>query len=217
MAPELADSFCSPAEDEGDSAAFSINVIFIESRVLQPVMAKSSWPPIGVTIAFLHTYSYEGTNPRVAVFLKYAGHDDNRDVFSRPIFWTRSTWAVKILFTADWRLEAHVDYHGMGTNRRAYLPAALCRTDPAVRRPHPVARAEPGTALHMAHKAGSRRPLGRHQPFYFTRLRPLPRLSLDYAPSTILPHKPTESAAACLASPLFVHPGAGSLVWRQHT
>ncbi len=62
---------------------------------------------------------YEGTNPPW-LYQKYAGHDNNRDAFQANI--PDSKYMGKILFL-DWRPEAYVDHHGMGANgARIFLP-----------------------------------------------------------------------------------------------
>src|ERR1039457_5395653 len=91
------------------------NVIFIEVPCFNPdgEIMVTDWynKQLGTP--------YEGTNPP-CLYEKYAGHDNNRDAFQTNI--PDSQYMARILFT-EWRPEAYVDHHGMGSNgARIFLP-----------------------------------------------------------------------------------------------
>jgi hypothetical protein len=113
MAPELA--FDLLARKDEEARRILDNVIFIEVPCFNPdgEIMVTDWynKQLGTP--------YEGTNPPW-LYQKYAGHDNNRDAFQTNI--PDSQYMAKILFT-DWRPEAYVDHHGMGPNgARIFLP-----------------------------------------------------------------------------------------------
>ncbi|MGA3237840.1 MAG: M14 family zinc carboxypeptidase [Bryobacteraceae bacterium] len=113
MAPELA--FDLLARKDEETRRILDNVIFIEVPCFNPdgEIMVTDWynKQLGTP--------YEGTNPPW-LYQKYAGHDNNRDAFQTNI--PDSQYMAKILFT-DWRPEAYVDHHGMGANgARIFLP-----------------------------------------------------------------------------------------------
>jgi hypothetical protein len=113
MAPELAYDLLARKDEE--ARRILDNVIFIEVPCFNPdgEIMVTDWynKQLGTP--------YEGTNPPW-LYQKYAGHDNNRDAFQTNI--PDSQYMAKILFT-DWRPEAYVDHHGMGANgARIYLP-----------------------------------------------------------------------------------------------
>ena len=113
MAPELAYDLLSRKDEE--ARRILENVIFIEVPCFNPdgEIMVTDWynKQLGTP--------YEGTNPPW-LYQKYAGHDNNRDAFQTNI--PDSQYMAKILFT-DWRPEAYVDHHGMGPNgARIFLP-----------------------------------------------------------------------------------------------
>ncbi|HEX3742792.1 MAG TPA: M14 metallopeptidase family protein [Bryobacteraceae bacterium] len=113
MAPELAYDLLARTDDE--ARRILDNVIFIEVPCFNPD------GEIMVTDWYNKTLGtpYEGTSPPW-LYQKYAGHDNNRDAFQTNI--PDSQYMAKILFT-DWRPEAYVDHHGMGSNgARIFLP-----------------------------------------------------------------------------------------------
>src|SRR5262245_49705912 len=142
---------------------------------------------------------YEGTSPPW-LYQKYAGHDNNRDAFMTNI--PDSQYMAKILFT-EWKPEAYVDHHHMGGNgARIYLPpyAEPVRpgADPA------LWRELAWYGAHMAYKEEEANLSGvingaiysgwGHFGFHWI------------TPFHNIAGMLTESAAARLASPLFVHP-----------
>jgi hypothetical protein len=113
MAPELAYDLLARKDEE--TKRILDNVIFIEVPCFNPdgEIMVTDWynKQLGTP--------YEGTNPPW-LYQKYAGHDNNRDAFQTNI--PDSQYMAKILFT-DWRPEAYVDHHGMGPNgARIFLP-----------------------------------------------------------------------------------------------
>jgi hypothetical protein len=113
MAPELAYDQLSRKDEEAQRILD--NVISIEVPCFNPdgEIMVTDWynKQLGT--------QYEGSNPPW-LYQKYAGHDNNRDAFQTNI--PDSQYMAKILFQ-DWRPEAYVDHHGMGANgARIFLP-----------------------------------------------------------------------------------------------
>jgi len=113
MAPELAYDLLARKDDE--TRRILDNVIFIEVPCFNPdgEIMVADWynKQLGTP--------YEGTNPPW-LYQKYAGHDNNRDAFQTNI--PDSQYMARILFT-EWKPEAYVDHHGMGGNgARIFLP-----------------------------------------------------------------------------------------------
>jgi hypothetical protein len=113
MAPELAYDLLNRKDEE--TRRILDNVIFIEVPCFNPdgEIMVTDWynKQLGTT--------YEGSNPPW-LYQKYAGHDNNRDAFQTNI--PDSKYMAKLLFT-EWKPEAYVDHHGMGPNQaRIFLP-----------------------------------------------------------------------------------------------
>ena len=113
MAPELAYDLLARKDEE--TRRILDNVIFIEVPCFNPdgEIMVTDWynKQLGTP--------YEGTNPPW-LYQKYAGHDNNRDAFQTNI--PDSQYMARILFT-EWKPEAYVDHHGMGANgARIFLP-----------------------------------------------------------------------------------------------
>jgi Zinc carboxypeptidase len=113
MAPELAYDLLARKDEE--TRRILDNVIFIEVPCFNPdgEIMVTDWynKQLGTP--------YEGTNPPW-LYQKYAGHDNNRDAFQTNI--PDSQYMARILFT-EWKPEAYVDHHGMGSNgARIFLP-----------------------------------------------------------------------------------------------
>jgi len=113
MAPELAYDLLAKKDEE--TKRILDNVIFVEVPCFNPdgEIMVTDWynKQLGT--------QYEGSNPPW-LYQKYAGHDNNRDAFQLNI--PDSQYMGKLLFT-DWRPEAYVDHHGMGPNgARIFLP-----------------------------------------------------------------------------------------------
>ncbi|HXB69165.1 MAG TPA: M14 family metallopeptidase [Candidatus Acidoferrales bacterium] len=113
MAPELAYDLLARKDEE--TRRILDNVVFIEVPCFNPdgEIMVTDWYNKQLGTA------YEGTNPPW-LYQKYAGHDNNRDAFQTNI--PDSQYMARILFT-EWRPEAYVDHHGMGGNgARIFLP-----------------------------------------------------------------------------------------------
>jgi hypothetical protein len=113
MAPELAYDLMARKDEE--ARRILDNVIFIEVPCFNPdgQIMVTDWYNKQLGTA------YEGTSPPW-LYQKYAGHDNNRDAFQTNI--PDSQYMARILFT-EWKPEAYVDHHGMGANgARIYLP-----------------------------------------------------------------------------------------------
>lgn len=113
MAPELAFDLLNRKDEE--ARRILDNVIFIEVPCFNPdgEIMVTDWynKQLGTP--------YEGSNPPW-LYQKYAGHDNNRDAFQTNI--PDSKYMAKLLFT-EWKPEAYVDHHGMGPNQaRIFLP-----------------------------------------------------------------------------------------------
>jgi hypothetical protein len=113
MAPELAYDLLARKDEE--TRRILDNVIFVEVPCFNPdgEIMVTDWynKQLGT--------QYEGTNPPW-LYQKYAGHDNNRDAFQTNI--PDSQYMARILFT-EWKPEAYVDHHGMGSNgARIFLP-----------------------------------------------------------------------------------------------
>ncbi|MEO8372301.1 MAG: peptidase M14 family protein, partial [Candidatus Solibacter sp.] len=141
---------------------------------------------------------FEGTNPPW-LYQKYAGHDNNRDAFQTNI--PDSQYMAKILFT-EWKPEAYVDHHGMGANgARIFLPPYAEPVRPFA---DPILWRELSWyGAHMAYKEEEANLSGAingaiysgwgHFGFHWI------------TPFHNIAGMLTESAAARLATPLFVH------------
>ncbi len=193
MAPELA--FDLLARKDEETRRILDNVIFIEVPCFNPdgEIMVTDWynKQLGT--------QYEGTNPPW-LYQKYAGHDNNRDAFQTNI--PDSQYMARILFT-DWRPEAYVDHHGMGANgARIFLPPYAEPIRPFA---DPIVWRELSWyGAHMAYKEEEADLSGAingavysgwgHFGFHWI------------TPFHNIAGMLTESAAARLASPLFVHP-----------
>lgn len=193
MAPELAYDLLARKDEE--ARRILENVIFIEVPCFNPdgEIMVTDWynKQLGTP--------YEGTNPPW-LYQKYAGHDNNRDAFQTNI--PDSQYMAKILFT-DWRPEAYVDHHGMGSNgARIFLPPYAEPVRPGA---DPILWRELSWyGAHMAYKEEEADLPGAingaiysgwgHFGFHWI------------TPFHNIAGMLTESAAARLATPLFVHP-----------
>ena len=193
MAPELA--FDLLARKDEEARRILDNVIFIEVPCFNPdgEIMVTDWynKQLGTP--------YEGSNPPW-LYQKYAGHDNNRDAFMTNI--PDSQYMARILFT-DWRPEAYVDHHGMGGNgARIFLPPYAEPIRPFA---DPIVWRELSWyGAHMAYKEEEADLSGAINDaiysgwghFGFHWITPFHNIAGML----------TESAAARLASPQFVHP-----------
>ncbi len=193
MAPELAYDLLARKDEE--ARRILDNVIFIEVPCFNPdgEIMVTDWynKQLGTP--------YEGTNPPW-LYQKYAGHDNNRDAFQTNI--PDSQYMARILFT-EWRPEAYVDHHGMGGNgARIFLPPYAEPMRPFA---DPILWRELSWyGAHMAYKEEEADLSGAINDaiysgwghFGFHWITPFHNIAGML----------TESAAARLATPLFVHP-----------
>ncbi|HMC58499.1 MAG TPA: M14 family metallopeptidase, partial [Candidatus Solibacter sp.] len=193
MAPELAYDLLSRKDEE--TRRILDNVVFIEVPCFNPdgEIMVADWynQQLGTP--------YEGTNPPW-LYQKYAGHDNNRDAFQTNI--PDSQYMARILFT-EWKPEAYVDHHGMGGNgARIFLPPYAEPVRPGA---DPILWRELSWyGAHMAYKeeeAGLSGAINNaiysgwgHFGFHWI------------TPFHNIAGMLTESAAARLASPQFMHP-----------
>jgi hypothetical protein len=193
MAPELAYDLLARKDEE--TRRILDNVIFIEVPCFNPdgEIMVTDWynKQLGTP--------YEGSNPPW-LYQKYAGHDNNRDAFQTNI--PDSQYMARILFT-EWRPEAYVDHHGMGGNgARIFLPPYAEPIRPFA---DPILWRELSWyGAHMAYKEEEANLSGAINDaiysgwghFGFHWITPFHNIAGML----------TESAAARLASPQFVHP-----------
>ena len=193
MAPELAYDLLARKDEE--TRRILDNVVFIEVPCFNPdgEIMVTDWynKQLGT--------QYEGTNPPW-LYQKYAGHDNNRDAFQTNI--PDSQYMAKILFT-DWRPEAYVDHHRMGPNgARIFLPPYA---EPIRPYADPILWRELSWyGAHMAYKEEEANLSGAINDaiysgwghFGFHWITPFHNIAGML----------TESAAARLATPLYVHP-----------
>ncbi len=193
MAPELAYDLLARKDEEAHRILD--NVIFIEVPCFNPdgEIMVTDWynKQLGTP--------YEGSNPPW-LYQKYAGHDNNRDAFQTNI--PDSQYMARILFT-EWRPEAYVDHHGMGGNgARIFLPPYA---EPVRPYADPILWRELSWyGAHMAYKEEEANLSGAINDaiysgwghFGFHWITPFHNIAGML----------TESAAARLASPQFVHP-----------
>ena len=142
---------------------------------------------------------YEGSNPPW-LYQKYAGHDNNRDAFQTNI--PDSQYMAKILFT-EWRPEAYVDHHGMGPyGARIFLPPYA---EPVRPMADPLIWRELSWfGAHMAYKEEEQNLSG---VFNMGEYSGWGHFGFHWiTPFHNIAGMLTESAAAQLASPLFLHP-----------
>ncbi len=140
MAPELTYDLVSRTDEE--ARRILDNVVFLEIP---------SFNPDGAIMIHDYYMKYLGTEyeggPLPWLYNKYIGHDNNRDALTMNM--KDSQYVGKLMFV-DWKPQAYVDHHHMGSVRRADLRAALRRAHPpaggpaglardaVVRRPHRV-------------------------------------------------------------------------------
>ena len=142
---------------------------------------------------------YEGSNPPW-LYQKYAGHDNNRDAFQTNI--PDSQYMAKILFT-EWKPEAYVDHHGMGPyGARIFLPPYA---EPVRPMADPLIWRELSWyGAHMAYKEEEQNLSG---VFNMGEYSGWGHFGFHWiTPFHNIAGMLTESAAAQLATPLFLHP-----------
>jgi len=142
---------------------------------------------------------YEGSNPPW-LYQKYAGHDNNRDAFQTNI--PDSQYMAKILFT-EWKPEAYVDHHGMGPyGARIFLPPYA---EPVRPMADPLIWRE--LSWYGAHMAYKEEEQGLSGVFNMGEYSGWGHFGFHWiTPFHNIAGMLTESAAAQLATPLFLHP-----------
>ena len=142
---------------------------------------------------------YEGTNPPW-LYQKYAGHDNNRDAFQTNI--VESQYMAKILFT-EWKPEAYVDHHGMGPyGARIFLPPYA---EPVRPKADPLVWRE--LSWYGAHMAYKEEEQGLSGVFNMGEYSGWGHFGFHWiTPFHNIVGMLTESAAAQLATPLYLHP-----------
>ena len=142
---------------------------------------------------------YEGSNPPW-LYQKYAGHDNNRDAFQTNL--PDSQYMAKILFT-EWKPEAYVDHHGMGPyGARIFLPPYA---EPVRPMADPLIWRE--LSWYGAHMAYKEEEEGLSGVFNMGEYSGWGHFGFHWiTPFHNIVGMLTESAAAQLATPLFLHP-----------
>jgi hypothetical protein len=193
MAPELAYDELSRKDEEAQRIMDNVISILVPSFNPDGEIMVTDWYRKYVDTP------YEGSNPPW-LYQKYAGHDNNRDAFMTNI--VESQYMAKILFT-DWKPEAYVDHHGMGPyGARIFLPPYA---EPVRPMADPLIWRELSWyGAHMAYKEEENGLSGvlnmgeysgwGHFGFHWI------------TPFHNIVGMLTESAAAQLATPLFLHP-----------
>ncbi len=194
MAPELVYDELSRKDEEAQRIMDNVISIVVPSFNPDGEIMVTDWYR-----KYIDT-EYEGSNPPW-LYQKYAGHDNNRDAFMTNI--PDSQYMAKILFT-DWKPEAYVDHHGMGPyGARIFLPPYA---EPVRPMADPLIWRELSWyGAHMAYKeeeAGLSGVLNMGEYSGWGSLW----LSLDPRRFHNIVGMLTESAAAQLATPLFLHP-----------
>ncbi len=142
---------------------------------------------------------YEGSNPPW-LYHKYTGHDNNRDAFQTNV--VESQYMAKILFT-EWKPEAYVDHHGMGPyGARIFLPPYA---EPVRPMADPLIWRE--LSWYGAHMAYKEEENGLDGVLNMGEYSGWGHFGFHWiTPFHNIVGMLTESAAAQLASPLFLHP-----------
>jgi Zinc carboxypeptidase len=142
---------------------------------------------------------FEGSNPP-GLYQKYVGHDNNRDAFQTNMI--ESRYMAKILFT-EWKPEAYVDHHGMGPyGARIFLPPYA---EPVRPKADPLIWRE--LSWYGAHMAYKEEENGLNGVFNMGEYSGWGHFGFHWiTPFHNITGMLTESAAAQLATPLFLHP-----------
>jgi hypothetical protein len=193
MAPELVYDELSRKDEESQRILDNVISIIVPSFNPDGEIMVTDWYRKYVDTEF------EGSNPPW-LYQKYAGHDNNRDAFQTNI--PDSQYMAKILFT-DWKPEAYVDHHGMGPyGARIFLPPYA---EPVRPMADPLIWRELSWfGAHMAYKEEEQ---GLSGVFNMGEYSGWGHFGFHWiTPFHNIAGMLTESAAAQLASPLFLHP-----------
>lgn len=193
MAPELVYDELSRKDEEAQRILDNVISIIVPSFNPDGQIMVTDWYRKYVDTEF------EGSNPPW-LYHKYTGHDNNRDAFQTNV--VESQYMARILFT-EWKPEAYVDHHGMGPyGARIFLPPYA---EPVRPMADPLIWRELSWyGAHMAYKEEEEGLSGvlnmgeysgwGHFGFHWI------------TPFHNIVGMLTESAAAQLASPLYLHP-----------
>ena len=193
MAPELVYDELSRKDEEAQRIMDNVISIIVPSFNPDGEIMVTDWYRKYVDTEF------EGTNPPW-LYQKYAGHDNNRDAFQTNI--PDSQYMAKILFT-DWKPEAYVDHHGMGPyGARIFLPPYA---EPVRPMADPLIWRELSWyGAHMAYKEEEENLSG---VFNMGQYSGWGHFGFHWiTPFHNIVGMLTESAAAQLATPLYLHP-----------
>ncbi len=193
MAPELVYDELSRKDEEAQRILDNVISIVVPSFNPDGQIMVTDWYRKYVDTEF------EGSNPPW-LYQKYAGHDNNRDAFQTNI--VESQYMAKILFT-EWKPEAYVDHHGMGPyGARIFLPPYA---EPVRPMADPLVWRELSWyGAHMAYKEEEQDLSG---VFNMGQYSGWGHFGFHWiTPFHNIVGMLTESAAAQLASPLFLHP-----------
>ncbi len=193
MAPELAYDELSRKDEEAQRIMDNVISILVPSFNPDGEIMVTDWYR-----KYVDT-EYEGSNPPW-LYQKYAGHDNNRDAFMTNI--PDSQYMAKILFT-DWRPEAYVDHHGMGPyGARIFLPPYA---EPVRPMADPLIWRE--LSWYGAHMAYKEEEEGLSGVFNMGEYSGWGHFGFHWiTPFHNIVGMLTESAAAQLATPLYLHP-----------
>jgi hypothetical protein len=193
MAPELVYDELSRTDEEAQRILENVISIVVPSFNPDGQIMVTDWYR-----KYVDT-EYEGSNPPW-LYQKYAGHDNNRDAFQTNL--PDSQYMAKILFT-EWKPEAYVDHHGMGPyGARIFLPPYA---EPVRPMADPLIWRELSWfGAHMAYKEEQE---GKSGVFNMGEYSGWGHFGFHWiTPFHNIAGMLTESAAAQLATPLFLHP-----------
>ncbi len=193
MAPELVYDELSRKDEEAQRILDNVISIVVPSFNPDGEIMVTDWYRKYVDTPF------EGSNPPW-LYQKYAGHDNNRDAFQTNL--PDSQYMAKILFT-DWKPEAYVDHHGMGPyGARIFLPPYA---EPVRPKADPLIWRELSWyGAHMAYKEEEENKSG---VFNMGEYSGWGHFGFHWiTPFHNIVGMLTESAAAQLATPLYLHP-----------
>ena len=193
MAPELAYDELARKDEESQRILDNVISILVPSFNPDGQIMVTDWYR-----KYVDT-EYEGSNPPW-LYQKYAGHDNNRDAFQLNI--PDSRYMAKILFT-DWKPEAYVDHHGMGPyGARIFLPPYA---EPVRPMADPLLWRE--LSWYGAHQAYKEEEQGLSGVLNMGQYSGWGHFGFHWiTPFHNIVGMLTESAAAQLATPLFLHP-----------
>jgi hypothetical protein len=193
MAPELVYDELSRKDEEAQRILDNVISIVVPSFNPDGEIMVTDWYR-----KYVDT-EYEGSNPPW-LYQKYAGHDNNRDAFQTNI--VESQYMAKILFT-DWKPEAYVDHHGMGPyGARIFLPPYA---EPVRPMADPLIWRE--LSWYGAHMAYKEEEEGLSGVFNMGEYSGWGHFGFHWiTPFHNIVGMLTESAAAQLATPLYLHP-----------